>query len=285
MTQEPEPDWSARLALSVAREVRRHRQAKGWSAQQLSDRCAEIGMPIQRSVLANLESGRRTTVTIAEISVLAAALEVPPLSLVYPAGYEKVVEGLPGRHGDAYDWAFWFSGEELLPGEENEEAEGRLLAFPMNRARSIQHAVMRHLDANERYIRRMEKSLAEVHEFNHYFDLYKRALDEAEKIISVREGLIKSIAESDDPKVMQAASERRRILEKEAQEALRRARSLEAKLDERKDDEREIELYRLEVEAAKVNVRKALDDLKSDGWLEPEIPDYLVDLFDSSSGI
>ncbi|GAA3853904.1 hypothetical protein GCM10023084_05180 [Streptomyces lacrimifluminis] len=110
MTQPPAPDWSTRLALSVAREVRRHRQSQGLSAQQLADRCTEVGMPIQRSVLANLESGRRTTVTIAEVLVLAAALNVPPAALVFPVGRTDVVEALPGKEIDPLNAVEWFSG-------------------------------------------------------------------------------------------------------------------------------------------------------------------------------
>ncbi|MET8765820.1 helix-turn-helix transcriptional regulator [Streptomyces sp. NPDC004658] len=109
MTQ-PQPDWSVRLALSVAREVRRHRQAQGLSAQQLSDRCSELGMPIQRSVLANLESGRRTTVTIAEVLVLAAALNVPPALLVFPVGRAEEVEMLPGFQAETLEAVDWFAG-------------------------------------------------------------------------------------------------------------------------------------------------------------------------------
>ena len=70
-------DWPARVAATVAREVRRYRESQRpkMSAQQLADRTAELGAPIPRSVLANLESGRRETVSVAEILVLAAALE------------------------------------------------------------------------------------------------------------------------------------------------------------------------------------------------------------------
>lgn len=117
MTQEP--DWSARLALSVAREVRRHRQAQGLSAQQLSDRCAAVGMPIQRSVLANLESGRRTTVTIAEVLVLARALGVPPGVLIFPVGYERQVEVLPGARQEPLVALDWLSGFTAFSSEES----------------------------------------------------------------------------------------------------------------------------------------------------------------------
>jgi transcriptional regulator with XRE-family HTH domain len=117
MTQPPAPDWSTRLALSVAREVRRHRQAQGLSAQQLAERCAQIGMPIQRSVLANLESGRRTTVTIAEVLVLAHALNVPPGVLMFPVGYNQSVEVLPGTWIEPYFAVEWLAGRSFFSRE------------------------------------------------------------------------------------------------------------------------------------------------------------------------
>lgn len=110
MTQEAEADWSTRLAQSIAGEVRRYRQARGLSAQQLADRCASLGMPIQRSVLANLESGRRTTVTVAEVLVLAKALGVPPGALIFPVGTQPVVEILPDGYVEPLSAVNWLSG-------------------------------------------------------------------------------------------------------------------------------------------------------------------------------
>ena len=107
---EPEPDWATKLTFSIAGEVRRHRARLGMSAQQLSDKCAELGMPIQRSVLSNLESNRRTTITIAEILVLAAALQVPPGVLIFPAGYFNYAEVTPGRSVPAQAAVGWLAG-------------------------------------------------------------------------------------------------------------------------------------------------------------------------------
>src|SRR5271166_3235178 len=78
--------WPARMARLVAGEVRRYRerQQPRMSARQLSDRTGELGMLIPRSVLANLESGRRENVSVAEIVVLAAALNVSPIELMCP---------------------------------------------------------------------------------------------------------------------------------------------------------------------------------------------------------
>ncbi|MYU51303.1 MULTISPECIES: helix-turn-helix domain-containing protein [Streptomyces] len=108
MTQD---DWSGRLARRIAGEVRRFRRHRGMSAQQLSDRCTELGMPIARSVLANFESGRRPTISVAEILVIAQALRVPPVALIFPVGYEGSAEVLPGQTADAFEAAQWFTGE------------------------------------------------------------------------------------------------------------------------------------------------------------------------------
>ena len=85
------------------------------SAQQLADRTNELEMPIPRSVLANLESGRRDSVSAAEVLVLARALDVPPVALVVPVGYEESVEILPGRSLTALEALLWLTGERGWP--------------------------------------------------------------------------------------------------------------------------------------------------------------------------
>lgn len=104
------------MARLVAREVRRYREAQRpkMSAQQLADRTAELGMPIPRSVLANLESGRRETVSVAEVLVLAAALNVSPAELMCPVGFDQQAEMLPGRMVDPREAMRWFTGEMKL---------------------------------------------------------------------------------------------------------------------------------------------------------------------------
>ena len=92
-------DWPTQVARRVAREVRRHRQMRQprMSVQNLADLTAELGMEIPRSVLANLEGGRRDTISVAEVLVLAAALNVSPLELIFPVGFDEQMEILPGR--------------------------------------------------------------------------------------------------------------------------------------------------------------------------------------------
>jgi transcriptional regulator with XRE-family HTH domain len=105
-------DWSAEITRLVAREVRRYREQRRpkLSTQQLADRTAELGMPIPRSVLANLESGRRDSVSVAEVLVLAAALDVAPIDLICPVGFDKTTEMLPGREMDPLVARRWFTG-------------------------------------------------------------------------------------------------------------------------------------------------------------------------------
>ncbi|WBC13451.1 helix-turn-helix transcriptional regulator [Micromonospora sp. WMMA1998] len=115
MTQ---PNWSARLVRSIASEVKRHREAQDMSAQRLADRCAELGQPIPRSVLANLESGRREALSVPELLVLAEALGVPPIALLVPVGHADQVEALPGVSVSTSDALAWLTGDKPLPGAE-----------------------------------------------------------------------------------------------------------------------------------------------------------------------
>lgn len=106
--------WQPRLTRVIAREIRRHRDRRKMSAQQLADRTAELGMPIPRPVLANLESGRRDSVSAAELLILAAALDVAPMELICPVGYDDQIELLPGRTMDPLQASRWFDGRLKL---------------------------------------------------------------------------------------------------------------------------------------------------------------------------
>jgi transcriptional regulator with XRE-family HTH domain len=106
--------WQARLTRVVADQVRRYRQERKMSAQQLADRCDQLGLSIPRPVLSNLENGRRESVSIAELLILAAALEVPPILLVAPVDRQPTIEVLPGKEFDPWSATLWISGEARL---------------------------------------------------------------------------------------------------------------------------------------------------------------------------
>jgi transcriptional regulator with XRE-family HTH domain len=109
-----ERDWAAELTRVVAEGVRRYRKARNLTAQQLADRCTELGLSFNRSVIANLESGRRPLVTLAELLALARALEVPPVLLVTPLGHAETITVPPGRNVGVWDAFQWFVGEARL---------------------------------------------------------------------------------------------------------------------------------------------------------------------------
>jgi transcriptional regulator with XRE-family HTH domain len=69
----------------------------GMSAQQLADRTAELGMPVSRPVIADLENGRRRYVTTTELIALAQALRATsPLDLLYPEDLAEI-EAVAGQ--------------------------------------------------------------------------------------------------------------------------------------------------------------------------------------------
>jgi transcriptional regulator with XRE-family HTH domain len=110
----PTVHWHERVARVAGREIRRHRDRQRLSTLQLAERASQLGLPIPRSDLVELESGGRDTVTVAEILVLAAALGVAPIELISPVGYDEQIELLPGRMMDPAEAAKWIYGERTL---------------------------------------------------------------------------------------------------------------------------------------------------------------------------
>lgn len=111
------PEWADRIKANVAGEVRRRRKEMGWSAQELADRCEELGHPIPRNVIANMESGRRANLPLVDVMVLAAALETYPACLIFPVGYVEQTQELPFQSlVPTWDALRRFTGEEEVPG-------------------------------------------------------------------------------------------------------------------------------------------------------------------------
>lgn len=82
MTQPLKPSTPTQ---TIAQRVKAVRKARGWSAQQVAERCANVGMPeLDRSTIANIELGRRQRVGVDEWLVLAYVLGVAPVHLLLP---------------------------------------------------------------------------------------------------------------------------------------------------------------------------------------------------------
>ena len=142
---ETRQEWGKRVAATVGRQVAHYRTRRRveqgddgpvltdpMTLQQLSDRCGALGYPIARSVLSKLEKCHRQTITVDELLVLAQALDVPPVQLLFPVGREETVEALPGRHVDPWDAVKWFGGTSADPGNRNAEPPDRILYSAVN---------------------------------------------------------------------------------------------------------------------------------------------------------
>jgi 8-oxo-dGTP pyrophosphatase MutT (NUDIX family) len=115
------------MAAGVGKRVAYYRNRGGLTAKMLSDRCAQRGLRLDRNVIAKLEAGIRQSVTFDEVCVLAAALGVPPIMLLFPLGQAEQAEVLPGRTVATYDAMQWFAGDvELADGP-----EGQLAVIPV----------------------------------------------------------------------------------------------------------------------------------------------------------
>ena len=112
-------EWPARLTHSIATEVRRRRKARKWSAQRLSDECAKAGMEIARSLISDLEMGRRAHISVAEWLVIAKALDVAPILLVFPFGVQEETEVVPGEIRPTFAAARWATAERPFPGPDD----------------------------------------------------------------------------------------------------------------------------------------------------------------------
>ncbi|MGW2406024.1 transcriptional regulator [Streptomyces sp. NPDC001739] len=107
------PEWTDHVMATVAAEVRRRRKELRMSAQDLADACAELGHPIPRNVIANMESGRRATLPLVDVMVLAQALHTNPICLIYPIGYVAEVQRLPYEHRvSPWDAMHWFTAHD-----------------------------------------------------------------------------------------------------------------------------------------------------------------------------
>lgn len=99
------------------------------SIQQLSNEVERLGLPIDRPVLSNLENGRRHTVSVPELMVLAAALRVPPLLLAFPLGHTAAAEPLPDVTVSPWQALNWAAGLADGPPDDMKDEVGSVRLY------------------------------------------------------------------------------------------------------------------------------------------------------------
>lgn len=79
------PPLHLRPTEAIARRLRDARTRRGWSARELADRCAAVGMTnLDRTTITNIEIGRRQKVSVEEVLALAYVLDIAPIHLMVP---------------------------------------------------------------------------------------------------------------------------------------------------------------------------------------------------------
>jgi transcriptional regulator with XRE-family HTH domain len=129
-------DWAGRLTKRIGDAIKDLRVPR--SGQWLEDRTAELGHRVSRSTISEIETGRRRSITISDLVVLAAALETAPIALIYPPPYSEDIEVLPGVTRRKIDAVQEFSGF-VEPGVGSPEYARNV--FELNRARLIAEAL------------------------------------------------------------------------------------------------------------------------------------------------
>jgi transcriptional regulator with XRE-family HTH domain len=103
--------WELELSGRVGAAVQARRKALKLTALDLADKCRELGYPITRQAISKIESNnRRGKIDLAELLVLAEALQIPPALLVFPDYPDGHVEALPGRDMESAAAVDWLSG-------------------------------------------------------------------------------------------------------------------------------------------------------------------------------
>ncbi|MGI5515275.1 helix-turn-helix domain-containing protein [Streptomyces sp. CA-106131] len=95
--------------------VKQLRGHRGWTGAELGERLTRLGVPWDRSIVANFEAGRRRTVSVTELMALSMVFDVAPVNLLVPLDnrpYKITPERTEG--GDIV--RAWVRGEDPLPG-------------------------------------------------------------------------------------------------------------------------------------------------------------------------
>src|SRR5437899_1355429 len=124
MTQRKRREVWSNPTRTVAARVQELRRKRGWSAEALAEECADLGMPaLNRSVIANIESGRRTYVSVEELLTLAYALDVAPVHLLVPVEVDETADAhryqvAPDRFLPIPAAREWIRGQLCPPGRD-----------------------------------------------------------------------------------------------------------------------------------------------------------------------
>jgi hypothetical protein len=138
-TQDELP-WDEELVRRVGEAAKTARGGK--SAAWLSAETEKLGYKLSTSVIAKLDSGHRGSVlSVPELLILAAALDVPPLALLFPKLPDGPVKTIPGRPQSSFDAYLWAAG--IAPEPRSDLAQ--LLAYARERWDTMKELARQHI--------------------------------------------------------------------------------------------------------------------------------------------
>lgn len=153
--------WELDLAGRVGAAVHTRREALKLTAQQLTERTAELGYPITRVAVSKIEGNKRAgKLDVAELIVLAVALEIPPALLLFPNFPDGTAELVPGRVAHARGSVEWLSGNGLLPAKVIAGELPEVKYGPANEGTDLVGAVNKRVEVEMRqiWLMRMERA-------------------------------------------------------------------------------------------------------------------------------
>jgi hypothetical protein len=178
-------DWAEGLHRRMATAIKAARASR--SAQWLADETERLGYPISRAAIANYESGRKKGLDVAELLVLAAALRIPPLTILFPELPDGQVEVLPGVQTTNWDGAAWFSGEASSPDPKHDPwpaSREYELVRTVRERRSQLFAMAQFFELIQRFARTAERENREVHPWAPEMRAYTEQLNSLEQEIT-----------------------------------------------------------------------------------------------------
>ena len=123
--------WESDLGGRIGRAVAARRTQLLLTAASLSERTKGLGYPITAATIGRIESNERSgKFEVAELLVLAAALEIPPSLLLFPGFPDGSEQVLPHVSGSSDSAVRWMSGTDGLPGPVDDESDRGLYAMP-----------------------------------------------------------------------------------------------------------------------------------------------------------
>lgn len=108
--------WSSSWTAGIGERLRAARRVAGLSTQEIADRTAALGYPMARASIANLETRPREKIYLQDVAVLAAALGVSPLEILYPLEVSIVPAATPTPVGVIRRGVLKNTSTQVLPG-------------------------------------------------------------------------------------------------------------------------------------------------------------------------